>query len=190
MTKTVHRFFAGMLGSQTRWLNKMAHNGYRLINTTTASYQFESCEPDEYQYTVEYIGNWSKEHADTYMQILEDCGYRVFYKNINLNYSAGKVVLRPWAEKGGRIATTSTTLNRELLIVEKKQDGKPFELHSNSKDRIQYYKSMQRPWIFLLLLWLILYLLVPNVVWLVLCGLTLLGLLPFQIELLRLKKCT
>lgn len=140
MTKTVHRFFAGMLGSQTRWLNKMAHNGYRLINTTTASYQFESCEPDEYQYTVEYIGNWSKEHADTYMQILEDCGYRVFYKNINLNYSAGKVVLRPW--------------------------------------------------IFLLLLWLILYLLVPNVVWLVLCGLTLLGLLPFQIELLRLKKCT
>ncbi len=26
-------------------------------------------------------------------------GYKVFYKNINLNYSVGKVRLRPWAEK-------------------------------------------------------------------------------------------
>ena len=37
----------------------------------------------------------------------------------------GKVRLRPWAEKGGRIATNATTFNRELLIVEKDNDGKP-----------------------------------------------------------------
>ena len=47
-------------------------------------------------------------------------------KNINLNYSVGKVRWRPWAEIGGRIATNTTTFNRELLIVEKENDGKPF----------------------------------------------------------------
>ena len=52
-------------------------------------------------------------------------GYSVFYKNINLNYSVGKVRWRPWAEIGGRIATNTTTFNRELLIVEKENDGKP-----------------------------------------------------------------
>ena len=68
-------------------------------------------------------------------------GYSVFYKNINLNYSVGKVRWRPWAEIGGRIATNTTTFNRELLIVEKENDGKPFELHTSYEDRANYYSK-------------------------------------------------
>jgi len=79
-------------------------------------------------------------------------GYKVFYKNINLNYSVGKVRYRPWAEKGGRIATNGTTFNRELLIVEKESDGKPFELHTSFEDRTSYYSSLRNPWLCTLLL--------------------------------------
>ena len=79
-------------------------------------------------------------------------GYKVFFKNINLNYSVGKVRLRPWAEMGGYIATNATTFNRELLIVEKANDGKPFELHTSYADKEKYYRNLRNPWLFLLLL--------------------------------------
>lgn len=82
-------------------------------------------------------------------------GYKVFFKNINLNYSVGKVRLRPWAEMGGRIATNATTFNRELLIVEKSNDGKPFELHTSYADKEKYYRNLRNPWLFLLLLFAI-----------------------------------
>ena len=64
----------------------------------------------------------------------------------------GKVRLRPWAEMGGRIATNATTFNRELLIVEKSNDGKPFELHTSYADKEKYYRNLRNPWLFLLLL--------------------------------------
>ena len=94
----------------------------------------------------------SKENATDYAVFLEDMGYKVFFKNINLNYSVGKVRLRPWAEMGGRIATNATTFNRELLIVEKSNDGKPFELHTSYADKEKYYRNLRNPWLFLLLL--------------------------------------
>ena len=89
-------------------------------------YEFEECKPDQVKYCVEFIGQKSKANASDYHEFLEGMGYKVFYKNINLNYSVGKVRLRPWAEKGGRIATNTTTFNRELLIVEKENDGNEY----------------------------------------------------------------
>ena len=56
----------------------------------------------------------AQSNAKDYFKFLEDMGYKVFFKNINLNYSVGKVRYRPWAEKGARIATNGTTFNREL----------------------------------------------------------------------------
>ena len=76
----------------------------------------------------------------------------MFFKNINLNDSVGKVCWRPWAERGGRIATSTTTFNREILIVEKSNDGKPFELHTSYADKEKYYRTLRNPWLFLLLL--------------------------------------
>ena len=87
-----------------------------------------------------------------YANFLEDMGYKVFFKNINLNYSVGKVRWRPWAERGGRIATNTTTFNREILIVEKANDGKPFELHTSYDDKEKYYRNLRNPWLFLLLM--------------------------------------
>ena len=109
-------------------------------------YEFEECNPDRAEYRVEYIGSKSQNDSQEYFQFLEDMGYRVFFKNINLNYSIGKVRYRPWAEKGGRIATNNTAFNKELLIVEKEKDGKPFELHTSFEDKIQYYESLRKPY--------------------------------------------
>ena len=119
MSKKCYRFFGGLLNAQAKWLNKMSEKGYRLVRTGKLLYEFEKCKPDEVTYCVEFIGEKSKENSIDYANFLEDMGYKVFFKNINLNYSVGKVRWRPWAERDGRIATNATTFNRELLIVEK-----------------------------------------------------------------------
>ena len=116
MSKKCYRFFGGLLNAQANWLNQMSQKGYRLVRTGRMLYEFEKCNPDEMTYCVEFIGEKSKDNATDYANFLEDMGYKVFFKNINLNYSVGKVRLRPWAEMGGYIATNATTFNRELLI--------------------------------------------------------------------------
>lgn len=151
MNKTCFRFYGGLTVSQEKWLNKMSRGGWRLVRTGKLLYEFEPCEAGRYQYRVEFVGHKSREDADDYARFLTECGCRVWFKNINLNWNVGKTVYRPWAEKGGRIATNRTTYNRELLIAEKEADGKPFELHSTFEDRIAYGRSLRRTWIFLFL---------------------------------------
>lgn len=188
MNKKCYRFYGGFMASQEKWLNRMASDGYRLIRTEKLLYEFESCEPKKYQYQVEYIGLKSQQKAEDYAHFLEDCGYRIFFKNINLNYSAGRVVIRPWAEKGGRIATNSTTLNRELLIVEKENDGRPFKLHTTYKDKAAYYKQLCRPWLFLFFISIVLGIALRSWIWAVFAAISFWGLVLYQIELSRLKK--
>ena len=42
--------------------------------------------------------------------------------------------------------------NRELLIVEKENDGKPFDLHTSYEDRANYYSNLRNPWLLLMLM--------------------------------------
>lgn len=182
-------FFGSFLSAQEKWLNKMASQGYRLVRTEKLMYEFEECQPNEFQYHVEFIGEKSKEHAEEYKRFLEDeMGYRVMYKNINLNYSVGKVRYRPWAEKGGRIATNSTTFNRELLIVEKENDEKPFELHTSYDDMISYYKILQKPWLFMAIGFGILGIAAHSAVGGVFAVISLIPLIFYQISLSKLKR--
>ena len=134
MSKKCYRFFGGLLTVQKNWLNKMAEKGYRLIRTGKLLYEFEKCKPGQVQYCVEFIGQKSKANAEDYHDFLEEMGYSVFYKNINLNYSVGKVRWRPWAEIGGRIATNTTTFNREILRS------------------ANYYSNLRNPWLLLMLM--------------------------------------
>ena len=152
MSKKYYRFFGGLLTAQENWLNKMSEKGYRLVRTGKLLYEFEECKPGQVKYCVEFIAQNSKNNAKDYHDFLEEMGYSVFYKNINLNYSVGRVRWRPWAEKGGRIATNAATFNRELLIVEKENDGNPFELHTSYEDKENYYSNLRDPWFLLLLM--------------------------------------
>ena len=155
MSKKCYRFFCGLLTAQENWLNKMSEKGYRLVRTGKMLYEFEECKSNQVRYCIEFIGQKSKDNAKDYYNFLEDMGYKVFCKNINLNYSVGKVRWRPWAEKGGRIATNATTFSRELLIVEKENDGKPFGLHTSYEDKEKYYSNLRNPWLLIFLMFAI-----------------------------------
>lgn len=78
-----------------------------------------------------------------YSEFLKSQGYNVFYKNLNLSWSIGKIRWRPYGVGAGQIATNPGSLNKELLIVEKRNDGESFELHSTVEDKISYYEPMR-----------------------------------------------
>ena len=183
-----YRFFGGLMKTQEKWLNKMSSKGFRLVRTGKLLYEFESCSPDEFQYRVEFIGQRSHTNAEDYRCFLEDLGYKVFYKNINLNYSIGKVNVRPWAEKGGRIATNSTTYNRELLIIEKENDGKPFEIYTSLRDRMWYYRQLQNPWIYFLAVFGAVGIILRSIVWGALAVPALVPIVIYQQKITKIKR--
>lgn len=185
MNKKFYRFFGGLLTAQENWLNKMSEKGYRLIRTGKLLYEFEECKPGQFQYCVEFIGQKSKQNARNYHDFLEEMGYSVFYKNINLNYSVGKVRWRPWAEKGGRIATNATTFNRELLIVQKENDGKPFELHTSYEDKESYYSNLRNPWLLLLLMFAVFTVVNQSVILGILTLISLIPVIVYQSQIMK-----
>lgn len=188
MNKKRYRFFGGLVTAQAKWLNKMADQGFRLARTEKLLYEFQPCRPGQYRYCVEFIGEKSQAEAAEYRDFLHDMGYRTFFKNINLNYSAGKVVVRPWADKGGRISTSATTFDRELLIVEKENDGKPFELHTTYEDKLRYLKTARKPAAYLFVMMALLTVLCRSWVSGVFALLALAILVRYQIVLARLRK--
>lgn len=185
MSKKYYRFFGGLLTAQENWLNKMSKKGYRLIRTEKMLYEFEECKPSQSNYCVEFIGQKSKANAEDYRDFLEDLGCSVFFKNINLNYSIGKVRWRPWAEKGGRIATNASTFNRELLIIEKENDGKPFKLHTSYEDKEIYYKHLRNPWLMILLMFVIFAVGNLSVIFGILALISLIPVLIYQTQIVK-----
>ncbi len=147
MTKTVFRYFFDFMDGQEKWLNKMAGRGYRLKKCGVLAYVFESCSPDEYEYVVEYVADKSYREAQEYKLFLEGLGLRTFTKNINLNVSVGKVRWRPYAAGKGQVATSSGGFNRELLVVERIKDGRPFQLHTDIDDRLSVYRAIRNPYL-------------------------------------------
>lgn len=185
MSKKCYRFFGGLLTSQANWLNKMAENGYRLVRTGKMLYEFEECKPNQVKYCVDFIGQKSIDNANDYHDFLEDMGYKVFYKNINLNYSIGKMRWRPWAEKCGCIATNTTTFNRELLIVERANDGKPFELHTSYEDKERYYRNLRNPWLLVLFMFAIFTVVNHSIVFGVLTLIFLIPVFVYQVQIAK-----
>lgn len=188
MKKSVRKFFWLFFTSQERWLNQMSDEGWHLTGTTISGYEFEVCEKGKYRYKVAYVANRSKESAEDYKEALESCGYRVLYKNANLNYSTGKAEYRPWAEKGGRIATKKTTLHKELLIIEKENDGKRFELCPTFEQRNNSYKRMRMWGEIGLIIALLLAILGKSIAWGIVAILPLVWMMLFHFEIGKLKK--
>lgn len=188
MIKRCYRYYGGLFRAQEKWLNRMAKKGFRLKRVGKFLYEFEACLPGQYEYRVEWIGQKTSSDASDYLVFLEDCGYTVFYKNLNLNYSIGKVKVRPWADKGARLSTNRTTFNRELLIVEKECDGKPFELHTSYEDQMVYYAALRKPWLFLFLLLFLIAVFSPSYLSVAFAILPLFPIAIYQVQIYRTKK--
>ena len=188
MNKSVKKFFWLFFTSQEQWLNKMCDEGWRLTGTTISGYEFEKCEKGKYRYKVAYIAQRSKESAKEYARALEACGYRVWFKNANLNYSTGKAEYRPWAEEGGRVATEKTTLHKELLIVEKENDGTGFELCATFEQRYGSYSRLRLWGIIGLVFALALAVAGKSIVWGIVAVLPLVWTVLFHVEIGKLKR--
>lgn len=144
MSKKVYRYFFDFLDGQAEWLNEMASQGWRLVKCGQLSYEFERCDPGEAEYAVEFVAHNAYSESKTYKEFLDTLGYKTFYKNVNVGIAVGKVKWRPWAEGKGQIVTAPGGYFKELLIVEKKRDGKPFELHTDLTDKLSLYKRVRK----------------------------------------------
>lgn len=188
MKKSVNKFFWLFFTSQEQWLNKMSDEGWRLAGTTAGGYEFEACEKGKYRYKVAYIANRSAESAEAYVKSLEECGYHVWFKNANLNYSTGKAEVRPWAEEGGRIATEKTTLHKELLIVEKENDGRKFDLCATFEQRYGSYARLRMWGVIGLAVAVALAVAGKSIAWGIVAVLPLVWTVLFHLEIGKLKK--
>lgn len=165
MSKIVFKYFFDFLDGQEKWLNSLSAKGYRLKRCGRMIYTFDQCEQNEYEYAVEFVGEKSYAKAKDYRSYLEDMGFRTFTKNINLNFSYGKVKWRPYGKGMGQIATSPGGFNKELLILEKKKDGKPFELHTDINDKLNTYKTVRSAyfWAVLMMAGLVGMTFIPNI---------------------------
>ncbi len=145
--KHVYRFFGGLLRRQEAWLNAMAQRGWRLTQVEKLRYTFMPCPPGAYAYCIEFAGHLSSPNVQAYQAFLEEMGYRVWTKNINLNWSMGKVRWRPYGKGWGKLATSPGQYNKELLIVEKEADGMPFQLHTSHDDQARYFRVLRNLWL-------------------------------------------
>lgn len=152
MNRKVYRFFYGLMDVQERFLNRFAKEGWRLVRTSRFLYEFEPCQPGQYCYCVDFVAQMGAGKANEYQQFLEDMGYRVMPRPMNVNWSLGKVRLRPWASKWGKVASVPGAFNKEVFVVEKVNDGTPFQLHTTLEDRTNYYRLLRNVWLYLTLL--------------------------------------
>ena len=150
--KTVVAFFGGLIKAQEKWLNRKSSEGWRLVKSGIMTYTFEKCEPDEYQYAVDYVGSKAFDETEKYHDFLEGMGYRVMYKNINPTYTLLRVRFRIFKKKPWVPVTNFGAYNRELLIVERKAEDGEFRLHTSGEDIKNYYAELIAPYVFLLIL--------------------------------------
>ena len=100
-----------------------------------------------------------------YKQFLKDLGIQTFSKNINMcKLSFGEIRLRPDVKGWGLLATSPGTINKELLILEKKRTNQPFNIYTTAEDIIQYYKMIRRAYLSTALIVLIAYLYSQNAI--------------------------
>lgn len=137
MEKTVRKFFFYSQQKLEDWLNRMAEDGWRLVDANRCKYTFTPCEKGEYLYRIDFVGGKSKAQLEEYLALLPELGITPLFKPLNAGqHSLWRVRWRPYGGKAGSLATSNGTLGRELLLLEKRNDGKPFQVYSDTKGQI------------------------------------------------------
>ncbi|WP_411676286.1 DUF2812 domain-containing protein [Caproicibacter sp.] len=137
------RYLFAPLSGREKWLNQMAASGYRLKGVSKLHrYSFEPCSPDEYEYRVEFAADRSADELRKYRAFLSELGITAYPVSANLGkYSYGSVRLRWFGGARFSLAASPGNINSEFLILEKKKDGKPFQLHSDLNSLLEYMRK-------------------------------------------------
>ena len=145
------KVFLNPIEGQEKWLNEKSAAGLKLSGVGRFTYEFTKCEPNQYQYAVDYIGNKSNIQRKEYESFLDDLKINYYEKPLNFGqFSIGRTKYRPYAGKGGKLAASKGMINREILILEKENNGKTFNIYNNVKDKIIALKERKKPYIYLL----------------------------------------
>ena len=139
-----YRFFGPFLDAQERWLNRMAEKGLQLINVKGSVYSFAPCEDAErYRYRVEFVGGLPFKALLQYKAFLGNAGYQTFFQDLNLSFPLGKLRRRPEGEASGKNEAPPEAFGKELLLLEKEEDGMDFQAFSNSQAQIAYVRKLR-----------------------------------------------
>ncbi|EDS75092.1 DUF2812 domain-containing protein [Thomasclavelia spiroformis] len=74
-----------------------------------------------------------------------------------------------------------------MLIVEKKNDGKPFELHTSFEDKENYYRNLRNPWLLILLMFVIFTVMDRSLVFGVFALISLFPVIIYQMEIMKVR---
>lgn len=140
------RFFLDPLSDIEVWLNKTAHNGYRLKALHNFIYDFEKTDK-AYTYSTQFIAANSESENNDYIRLLKENGTRVFRAPLNQgNIALGKVRIRPYAHGTGKIANSFQGYNKEILIVEN-AGTEAIPLLTNKADLAELYKNIRNAYL-------------------------------------------
>lgn len=136
------KIFFEPVGQIKIWLNKMSQKGYRLTSVHNCFYKFEKSD-EKYFYDSQFIGNNTTKENEKYIDFIKEGGFKTFRAPINqLNFNFGKIRVRPYAKKGGKISTSFGNYNKEILIVESKEKF-PETLLTDKKEILEQYKAIR-----------------------------------------------
>ena len=145
------KFFFNPVVGLTKWLNEMSNKGYRLIKAGNTFYYFEECEKEKYVYAVDFVANKSYSELRDYEDFLKESNIRYIKRAASIGkVTKGNIRWRLYADRGSRIATSKGMIKKEFLILEKENDGKPFEIYANIEDKINALKTMRKPTIMMM----------------------------------------
>ncbi len=141
------KFFLDPINDVEKYLNEMSERGYRLKSVKGCFYEFEKTNI-KYSYTTQFIGaNPSEENKKYIAMIEENEAYRVFRVPINQgNFNYGKMRIRPFTREKLKTATYWGNFNKEILVVEYKNNG-PIKLLTNNCDIAKQYKDIRNAYL-------------------------------------------
>lgn len=141
------KFFADPIEELEPWLNGIAREGYRLTSVKNFLYTFERSEGPLY-YAVQYVGTTPHREVEEYTSMLRESGSEIFFAPINQgNIARGKVRLRSYAKGSAKLSGTFMNYNKELLIVEFK-DERPIPLLTTNQDIADQYRSVKNTYLY------------------------------------------
>lgn len=135
------KFFGPFLDKQQQWLNQKAAEGMRLVKVGRNGYTFENCGDERYVYSVEFIGGMSEKLFQNYTKFLKQAGYGFFSKGLNMDGGLGPMRRRPFGESLDPEEAPGV-YGAELLILEKEEDGLPFELSVDHAAQLDYLRRL------------------------------------------------
>ncbi len=141
------KFFLDPINGIEKYLNRMSESGYRLKSINSCIYNFEKCA-DRFNYTSQFIGaNASKENEDYIAMLGENEEYKIYRAPINQgNFNYGKMRFRPYTREKYKTSTYWGNFNKEILVVEYKDD-KPMKLLTDNGDIAKEYKDIRNAYL-------------------------------------------